>query len=785
MTRKNAIRAVALSIAGATVLVSAAMLMPRTRAVIDKMRDIGVRSAVTKGWNRVRRYGVTATFKGAIGAPVDAAPTGASTLQYSLFDLQQRPPVDDSAARHALPEYVEIPAVNLSSLPPSRPGNRRFDTWHRSGGDDMSTKYSSLNQITTQNVRFLQPAWSYSSGSDLGDSTKTGGTTVETNPIVVGNRMFLTGLDGDLLSLDAETGREIWRVVLPAPVARRGLIWEPNNSFASSRLFVPSSKGVFAINAATGTVQKTFGNNGVVGSGTSLIAPLIVKDRLVIATLAPALEAYDLTTGTLVWSRSLLQQPDGAAGSLAGGAPWGGMSADVDRHMAYVTTGNPRPALIGTNRPGKNNYTCSVVAVDTRTGAVRWAFQEVEHDLWDFDLTAAPVLTTITREGRPVDVVAVLTKRGNTLLLDRDRGQPIFGYRLKRAPVSKIPGERTAPYQPVFDLPEPFSRQVFTPDQITDLSVSARRTVEQKLRGAIYGFFEPPVIGGKIALYGVHGGAEWFGGAVDPTKAILYVPSNELPWVIRTQYTDIKATATTGADLPGHDVYNRMCAQCHGVSRRGSFEWEGAGDAYLPALSGITALRRREQLESQAYFREQHAGTTVSIVPTGPQLQTLYAYFSALDKRSDAQRSFALSAFWQLVLDERGNPGGKAPWGLLTALDLNTGKKIWQVPFGQLNGLRSNGTSVLGLQNMGGVAVTAGGLLFATGTTDNKVRAYAAADGRELWSYQLPAAGSTIPTVYSVNGTQYLVVVATGGVFRGFSGRSDRVIAFKLLSSRR
>jgi len=107
------------------------------------------------------------------------------------------------------------------------------------------------------------------------------------------------------------------------------------------------------------------------------------------------------------------------------------------------------------------------------------------------------------------------------------------------------------------------------------------------------------------------------------------------------------------------------------------------------------------------------------------------------------------------------------------------------VPFGEIEKIRQDGGSVRGLQNMGGVTATAGRLLFATGTTDNKVRAYDAANGTELWSHKLPAAGSTFPTVYAVNGAQYVVVVATGGVFRGYSGRSDRVIAFRLPVGRR
>ncbi len=752
--------------------------------VIGRVRAIGITKVVPLAWNRVRRNGVVATLK-SLNSSVDATPVVGSALTYSIFDPRTMPPVEDAATRQAMPEYVDVPGANVMELPPSQYEARKFDTWYRSGGDDGSSKYSSHDQINVRNVRFLEPAWSYTSGSVLGDSTKTGGTTVETNPVVVGNRMFLTSLDGDLLSLNAETGKEVWRLTLPAPVAKRGLVWEPNANFAESRLFVPSAQGVVVVSAATGKVLKGFGKDGAVGSGMSLIAPLIVDDRLIVATLGPSVEAYDRTTGALLWNRPLLVPADSASSALAGGAPWGGMSADVKRHLAFVVTGNPRPALIGTARPGKNDYSCSVIAIDTRTGAVVWSFQEVNHDLWDLDLPAAPVLATISVGGRRVDVVAVPTKLGNTLLLDRDHGKSIFGYRLRRAPASAVPGERTAAYQPVFARPEPFAIQVFEADQITDLTDSATRTVSRKLRGAKYGFFEPPTLGGKVAYYGIHGGAEWPGGAVDPTLGILYVPSNQVPWVVRTEYTDLKATPESGADLAGHALYKAKCAQCHGGARRGSYQWEGDGDAYFPAMTGITALRTKEQLRSVAYFNERHEGTTIGSAVDAKDLAALQEYFATLDRRSDVQRSFALNAFWQPVLDDRDNPGSKAPWGRLTAIDLNTGKTLWQVPFGQLERARQDGAPVRGLRNSGGVAVTAGGLVFATGTTDNKVRAFDAVTGGELWSHQLPAAGSTMPTVYAVNGTQYVVVVATGGVFRGFSGRADRVIAFKVPTARR
>ncbi len=434
-------------------LIAVALLVPVGLQVarpdlMAKLRAVGVQRAVVEAVNRVRRNGLVATVHGLLGDAPGAVPALTSTLAYSLYEPGNWPAMEDSAARRALPEVVEVPAVDVATLPASLPDDHRYDTWHRSGGDAGSSKYSSLDQITVQNVRRLQPAWTASLGSYLGDTTKTGGT-VETNPIVVGTRLFLSTIDGDVVSLDAETGKALWRLPLPAPVAKRGLVWEANPDFAKSRLFVPTGKGVFAVNAATGTVITSFGKDGVVGSGTSLIAPLVLKDHLIVATLAPALEAYSLSTGQRVWSRPLLDIPAGTRTQLGGGAPWGGMSADVQRQTVFVVTGNPRPALIGVARPGKNAYSCSITAVDAKTGAVRWTFQEVEHDLWDLDLAAAPLLATITREGRRVDVVAALTKRGNTVLLDRDRGQPIFGYQRRRAPVSAIPGEQTAPYQPV------------------------------------------------------------------------------------------------------------------------------------------------------------------------------------------------------------------------------------------------------------------------------------------------------------------------------------------------
>ena len=500
--------------------------------LVEEVEHIGFDNAVARFQQKLGKEGVRGVWNSVLDRfhhPfVDPDPEDPEfpRLKYSLYDKASYPPLEDAKARNALPEYKVIAGIDTRKLPPSREIGRRYDTWHRSHGDDSSSKYSSLDQIDTRNVGQLEVAWTYATGADLGDPTKPG-WTVESNPVMADGKLFVTSADGNLISIDAATGREVWRLSLPVPVARRGLILEPNEDLSRSRLFVPTSTGVYAVNPASGEIVKDFGNDGRVGDDLSQIAPVIVKDKLIVAMMKSTVEAYDLRSGKLLWTRSLLNRPDTKGANLSGAKPWAGMSSDASRGAVYVSTGNPYPELIGILRPGANHYSCSVVSINADTGEIIWAFQEVSHDLWDLDVPSSPVLTTITKDGKRIDVVATVTKLGNVLLLDRDFGKPVFDYRLRRAPVSTIPGERTSPYQPALEWPEPFAKTSFEQADVTDLSETARQTVEHKIRGASFGFFAPPVVGGKVVTFGIHGGAEWPGAAVDPAKGILYVPSNQ------------------------------------------------------------------------------------------------------------------------------------------------------------------------------------------------------------------------------------------------------------------
>ncbi len=760
-------------LAGVALLVAGGVLVEWRFQPIARVRQEGVGKLAGVVADRLKKEGLLATAQ-AIFAKVDAPPPS-QNLAYSIY---APPPPESAAERAALPEYKLIPGADPATLAPSRDDGLVYDSWQRSHGNAQSSKFAAHTQIARGNVAQLEVAWVHKTGEDLGDPKQLG-TTVQTNPVIVGDHLYVGG-PGLLRAIHAGTGREIWRLALPGPVARRGLVWEPNADFAQSRLFVPTSQGVVAVGAADGKIRTDFGDGGYVGGEVSLIAPLILKDRLIMAIPRPAVEAYDLKTGKLLWTTPLLPRSETKGSALYGGNPWSGMSGDAARGMVYVSTGNARPQMIGSTRPGDNRNTCSVVALDTETGAIRWAFQEVVHDLWDLDVPSPPVLTTITRGGKKVDVVATVTKVGNTLLLDRDSGRPIFDYRMRRAPASTIPGERSAAYQPAPLLPEPFSKLVFEADDISDLSASARQTVLRKTQGAKMGFFEPPVLGGKIVAYGLQGGAEWPGAAADPRSGVLFVPSNQLPWLVRARYQNNAVTAEAAAKVPGDALYQAACAGCHQPLGEGQYETEREGDAHYPALQGITALRDRATLTAPAEFDRQHAAVKLPRAVGPADLQTLYGYFRTLDESGDRQRAFSLAGFWQLLLDDQGRPGSKPPWGHLTAIDLNTGKQAWQVPFGRYDQLRRQGQPVQGQRNHGGVIATASGLLFATGTLDNRIRAYDARNGHELWSYKLPAAGSTPPSTYLLDGVQYLVVVAGGGQHVEFSGRSDQIIAFRL-----
>ncbi|MDC0952951.1 hypothetical protein OAR89_04240, partial [Pelagibacteraceae bacterium] len=214
----------------------------------------------------------------------------------------------------------------------------------------------------------------------------------------------------------------------------------------------------------------------------------------------------------------------------SGGNPWGGFSLDKKRGIAYITTGNAGRYFNGVNRPGKNKYANSIIAIDIKNKKKLWDFQEVRHDIWNLDIPAPPILGSITKNNKKIDVVIALTKLGNTIILDRMSGKPIFDFHLKKAPKSKIPGEKTNFYQPSLKIPEPFAKQIFDINEVTNIDEKSKNYILDKIKNHKFGFFEPYELGKKNIQFNFHGGAEWPGGSFDLKSENLYVSSSNIAW---------------------------------------------------------------------------------------------------------------------------------------------------------------------------------------------------------------------------------------------------------------
>ena len=408
--------------------------------------------------------------------------------------------------------------------------------WLRNYGNSSSNRFSSLKQINKNNLEKLDLAWDYEIKGKLFND-------IQSNVIVAENKIFIPSYNKKIISLDAVTGKEIWELELSDYAPRRGMVYLKGDTNQTSKLFFPSYKNLVSINASDGTYNKKFGNNGKVKlKNPSITAPAIFKDNLIITTSKPSIEVYDLFSGKLKWKFILMKEQKNRNGGkrydYSGGNPWGGFSLDEARGIAYVTTGNAGRYFNGVNRPGKNEYANSIIAIDINNRKKLWNFQEVRHDIWNLDIPAPPILGSITRKNKKVDVVIAVTKLGNTIILDRLSGEPIYDFHLKKAPKSNIPGEKTNHYQPNLKIPEPFAKNIFNLDEVTNINKESKEYILNKIKDYKYGFFEPYDIGKKNIQFNFHGGAEWPGGSYNIKNGHLYITSSNIAW--ETEVTENK-----------------------------------------------------------------------------------------------------------------------------------------------------------------------------------------------------------------------------------------------------
>nr|WP_232065314.1 PQQ-binding-like beta-propeller repeat protein [Rhodocytophaga rosea] len=681
--------------------------------------------------------------------------------------------------------------------------------WPVYGGNNAGNRYSTLNQITLQNVSQLQVAWTYKAAEDSTENKTGRAMEIQCQPIVVQGVLYGTSPMLKLFALDAATGKQLWRFDPfknkgPRYHSNRGVMyWEDGND---KRILYTAGPTLYAIHALTGEPITSFGTNGEVDlheglgenvafevknlSVTATSPGVIYKDVLVLGSsvsefgdAAPGhVRGFDVRTGKLRWIFHTIPQP-GEVGyetwppeaykNIGGANAWSGMVLDEKRGIVYMGTGSASFDFYGGNRKGQNLFANCILALNAETGKRVWHFQTVHHDLWDRDLPCPPNLVTVTHNGRKIDAVAQATKDGLIFLLDRDTGKPLFP--VEERPVSTadaLPGEHPWPTQPFPLKPAPFSRQVFTEADITDISPEANAFVKERFRQTRSGNkYMPPSMEGTL-IYGMGGGAEWGGNAADP-EGILYQNSNEAVWDLRM--VDI-ATRNKEITSMGKTLYQTNCVSCHGVDRKGS------GQGY-PSLVNIGNRLSKEEIQTTIKTGKGRMPAFAHL--SGRDRNAIVSYLLNIENKSNSSPEHGqapevsaekkakfpyeppfVNNGWVKFFDPNGYPAVKPPWGTLNAIDLNTGEYLWKVPLGEFPELAKKSILQTGTENYGGPVATAGGLLFIGGTKDEKFRAFDKKTGKVVWEYQLPAGGFATPITYQAAGKQY-VVIAAGGVKNG------------------
>jgi quinoprotein glucose dehydrogenase len=610
--------------------------------------------------------------------------------------------------------------------------------WPVYGGDQGATHYSALDDINRRTVASLQPAWTWKPGEKALPEFGTLPGTFQNTPLMIDDVLYVSTPYNRVVALDARTGKERWRYD-PEPFkdgqppngtgfVHRGVVaWR--DDAGRLRIFINSRYRLICLDAATGAVVPTFGENGIVNLTTGLSwainprhytntsPPVVfrnlvilgngVGDRLTYRNDPPGdVRAFDARTGAIVWTFRPIPRA-GEFGNETWGESswqftghtnvWAPMSLDETRGLLYLPLSTPSNDYYGGRRPGANLFAESIVCLDAATGLRKWHFQIVHHGLWDYDLPAAPVLAPIVVNGRRIDSVVQLTKQGFAFVFDRVSGEPVWPIEERPVPPSDVAGEHTWKTQPFPSRPPAFAEQGVTLEDAFDLTPALREQARAELSKYKLGpLYTPPSMQGTIMRPGVIGGANWGGGAYDPTSGLLYVKTSNTPAVLRLGAPDRSPNNPRASEV----------------------------DATLINRGG------------SATFGE-------------------------------------------------GLPLLKPPFGHLTAIDLNRGEIAWRVPFGDTPALRAHPAlkdvplpSKLGVAGAPGAIVTAGGLLFVGGG-DMALHAVDAVTGETLWHVALAQRSTATPMTYRTSGAdaRQFVVIATG------QGENAELVAFALRSA--
>jgi glucose dehydrogenase len=431
--------------------------------------------------------------------------------------------------------------------------------WPSFGRDAGARRYSPLMQITPENVARLELAWSFD----------TGARNLQVTPIVANGLMYLTG-GTKVFALEPESGKQVWRFDAPSSAARRGVAYWPGDGTVPPRIFSGIGGGrLVALDAMTGEPVTGFGDNGFVDLKASIRGvdaafmldspPVIYRNILITGGSntegEPSLGLYgdirgwDARSGRLLWSFHTVPR-NGEPGvetwegeswkNRSGTNAWTYMTVDVERGLVFAATGSPTSDFYGADRKGNNLYGNSLIALDANTGRLTWFHQLVHHDIWDWDLPAAPTLIEVIKNGRRIPAVAQMTKMSTLFIFDRVKGEPLFGMEERPVPQSDLPGEQSSPTQPFPLQPPPLARTTFDPGtdlySLTPEHAAYCRDLWDTNGMYTKGMFTPPALDRTMVMFpSTLGGGNWSGLSYDPARGLVFTNIMNLGQVARME----------------------------------------------------------------------------------------------------------------------------------------------------------------------------------------------------------------------------------------------------------
>jgi glucose dehydrogenase len=695
-----------------------------------------------------------------------------------------------AAAVALLPPVLGSEAdAQTATQPYGQPSTAKGD-WPMYFADPSGSRYSPLDQINASNFNQLQVAWRFKT-DNLGARPEY---KLEGTPLEINGMVYATGGSRrDVIALNAKTGELKWvysldegerAALAPRQLSGRGVSYWTDGHGDDRILYITTGYRLVALNAHTGRPVESFGDHGMidmkVGAYTGVkghpgqykpidltygeigmhTTPTVVGDIVIVGSSMKEgfqplevnntkglVRAWDARTGKLLWTFHDIPMKgefgydsweNNSADFNGNTGVWTGITVDPELNSVYLPVEDPTNDLYGGARPGNDLFGDSLVCVDLHTGKMKWFYQIVHHPIWDFDLSSPPLLIDITVDGKPIKAVALPSKEAFLYVFDRVTGKPVWPIIERPVPQSTVPGEHTSPTQPFPTKPAPYARQAVTMDELIDFTPELRAKAVQLIKDhyKLGPMFSPAIVSkegypsAQLDIGNAAGGTNWPGGGFDPETHTVFVPA-----------ANAMVSMLGLVEPPPGLTDNRYEAGTAGQPFRiaGGPGFGSASDA--PKVSADEA-----KLNSiLATHPEKPAG------PPPPR---------SVD----------------------GLPLVKPPYGLLSAINLDTGDITWQVPHGDtpdairlnpaLKGLNIPKTGQNG--NVGLVVtktlVIMGDPTYSTAPGHPRgamLRAYDKKTGKQVGEAWMPAPQSGSPMTYSVDGKQYIIVAVSGGNYSG------------------